>query len=322
MPYKANEVRRHKIPKARYRVKNWRDYDAALRQRGDLTVWVTPAAMAAWTPPHNGRRGRPQKYSEIAVETGLMLRLAFGRPWRQTEGMLASILRLLGLDLPVPDHTTFSRRSADLTVAKALSTASGPVNVVIDATGLQVFGAGEWQLEKHGRKERRTWRKLHLAIDPDTGEIVASELTTTEDGDASQVGPLLDQISGPIASVTADGAYDGDPVYRVIAQRDPTAAVIIPPRSTAVPSDMAETVPTQRDRHLRMIQERGRLGWQKAVNYGRRSLGEVAMMRYKTLIGRCLHARTLPTQKTEAAAGCKVINIMTRLGMPVSRRIA
>ena len=153
-----------------------------------------------------------------------MLRLAFGRPWRQTEGMLASILRLLGLDLPVPDHTTFSRRSVDLTVAKAVRTASGPVNVVIDSTGLKVFGAGEWQREKHGGKGRRTWRKLHLAVDPDTGEILASELTTTEDGDASQVGPLLDQISGPIASVTADGAYDGDPVYRIIAERDPAAA--------------------------------------------------------------------------------------------------
>ncbi|WP_371827052.1 IS5 family transposase [Microvirga sp. VF16] len=297
------------------------EYDAALRRRGDLTVWVTPGAMAAWTPPRSGRRGRPQQYSAIAIETGLMLRLAFGRPWRQTEGMLASILRLLGLDLPVPDHTTFSRRSVDLSVAKALSTARGPVNVVIDSTGLKVFGAGEWQREKHGGKGHRTWRKLHLAVDPDTGEILASELTTTEDGDASLVGPLLDQISSPIASVTADGAYDGEPVYRTIAERDPAAAVIIPPRSTAVPSNTAETAPTQRDRHLQMIQARGRLGWQKAVNYGCRSLGEVAMMRYKTLIGRRLHARALPMQKAEAAAGCKVINVMTRLGMPVSQRI-
>jgi transposase len=257
----------------------------------------------------------------MVVETGLMLRLAFGRPWRQTEGMLASIMRLLRLDLPVPDHTTFSRRSADLTVAAALSTASGPVNVVIDSTGLKVFGAGEWQREKHGGQGRRTWRKLHLAVDPDTSEIVASELTTTADGDPSQVGLLLDQISGSIASVTADGAYDGDPVYRIIAERDPVAAVIIPPRSTAVPSNTAETAPTQRDQHLQLIQERGRLGWQKAVNYGRRSLGEVAMMRYKTVIGRRLRARTLPTQKAETAAGCKVINVMTRLGMPVSRRV-
>jgi transposase len=322
MPYKIHQERRHRIPKARYRVKNWRDYDAALRRRGDLTVWVTAEAIEAWTPANTGRRGRPQRYSEMVVETGLMLRLAFARPWRQTEGMLASIMQLLGLELPVPDHTTFSRRSVNLTVAKAVRTATGPVNVVIDSTGLKVFGAGEWQREKHGGKGRRTWRKLHLAVDPESGAILTSELTTTEDGDASQVGPLLDQISGPIASVTADGAYDGAPVYRIIAERDPAAAVIIPPRSTAVPSDTAETAPTQRDRHLQMIQERGRLGWQKAVNYGRRSLGEVAMMRYKTVIGRRLHARTMPTQEAEAAAGCKVLNIMTRLGMPVSRRIA
>jgi transposase len=194
------------------------------------------------------------------------------------------------------------------------------VNVVIDSTGLKVFGAGEWQRAKHGGQERRTWRKLHLAVDPDTGDILASELTTVEDGDASQVGPLLNQILGPIASVTADGAYDGAPVYRIIAERDPAAAVIIPPRSTAVPSEMVETAPTQRDQHLKLIRERGRLGWQKAVNYGRRSLGEVAMMRYKTVIGRRLHARTLSTQKAEAAAGCKVINIITRLGIPVSHR--
>ena len=321
MPYKVNQERRHRIPKARYRVKNWRDYDAALCRRGDLTVWVTAEALEAWTPATTGRRGRPRRYSEMVVETGLMLRLAFGRPWRQTEGMLTSILCLLDVNLPVPDHTTFSRRSVDLTVAKAVRTATDPVNVVIDSTGLKVFGAGEWRREKHRGKGRRTWRKLHLAADPDTGEILASELTTTEDGDASLVGPLLDQISGPIASVTADGAYDGDPVYRIIAQRDPAAAVIIAPRSTAVLSDNAETAPTQRDRHLRMIQARGRLGWQKAVDYGRRSLGEVAMMRYKTVIGRRLHARTLPTQKAEAAAGCKVLNIMTRLGMPVSQRV-
>ena len=191
MPYKVNQSRRHKIPKARYRVQNWSTYDAALRRRGDLTIWVTPWALAVWTPPHAGRRGRPQRYSDIAIEAGLMLRLAFGRPWRQTEGLLGSLMGLLGLDLPVPDHTTFSRRSVNLTVATALNKASGPVTVVIDSTRLKVFGAGEWHLEKHGGKPRRTWRKLHLAIDPDTGETLASALTAA---DTSLVGPLLDQI--------------------------------------------------------------------------------------------------------------------------------
>ena len=223
-----------------------------------------------------------------------MLRLAFGRPWRQTEGMLTSILCLLDVNLPVPDHTTFSRRSVDLTVAKAVRTATGPVNVVIDATGLKVFGAGEWQRETHGGKGRRTWRKLHLAADPDTGEILASELTTSEDGDASLVGPLLDQISGPIASVTADGAYDGDPVYRIIAQRDPAAAVIIPPRSTAVPSEHCRDGAHPARPAPPDDPGAGSAWLAEGLNYGRRALGEVAMMRYKTLIGRRLHAWILP----------------------------
>ena len=137
-----------------------------------------------------------------------LLRLAFGRPWRQTEGLLRSLAALLGAGIGVPDHTTFSRRSPGLALAGSLAQArrTGPVHVVIDATGLKVHGAGEWLVEKHGGRGRRAWRKLHLAVDPDSGEILASELTAAEEGDAALVGPLLDQITGPIASVTADGA--------------------------------------------------------------------------------------------------------------------
>jgi hypothetical protein len=326
MPYKANEARRHKIPRARYRVANWPEYDRALQRRGSLTVWVTPEALAAWHPPKTGRRGRSRTYSDIAIETGHLLRLAFGRPWRQTEGLLRSLATLLGLDIGVPDHTTFSRRSPGLSLASSLAEAqrSGPVHVVIDATGLKVYGAGEWLTEKHGERGRRTWRKLHLAVDPTSGEILASELTTTGEGDAALVGPLLDRITGAIASVTADGAYDGEPVYRAVAERqpDPPAAVVIPPRASAVPSPTADTTPSQRDQHIRMIQDKGRLGWQKAVGYGKRSLGETAVFRYKTIIGRSLRARTLSSQKTEARVACSVLNRMTRLGMPVSQRIA
>src|SRR3954452_12129635 len=234
MHYKANEARRHKIPRARYRVSSWTEYDRALQQRGSLTVWVTPEALAAWHPPKTGRRGRSCTYSDIAIETGHLLRLAFGRPWRQTEGLLRSLATLLGLDIGVPDHTTFSRRSPGLVLARSLAQAqrSRPVHVVIDSTGLKVYGAGEWLAETHGERGQRTWRKLHLAVDPNSGEILASELTTIEEGDASQVSPLLEQITSLIASVIADGAYDGEPVYRAVAERqlDPPAAVIIPPR--------------------------------------------------------------------------------------------
>src|SRR4051794_33987365 len=158
MPSPANEARRHKILKTKYQVKNWGEYDRALQERGSLTLWVTPEAIAAWQAPLTGQRGRPPLYSNVAIETGHLLRLAFGRPWRQTEGLLRSILILLGVGLAVPDHTTFSRRSVGLAPLPALPQNTPAVHVVLDSTGLKVFGAGEWQREKHGERGRRTWR--------------------------------------------------------------------------------------------------------------------------------------------------------------------
>jgi len=178
-------------------------------------------------------------------------------------------------------------------------------------------------VEKHGERGMQTWRKLHLAVDPSTGEILASELTSNEEGDASQIGPLLEQIPGTLASVTADGAYDGEPIYQAVAERqpDPPVAVVVPPRSTAVPSPDAGTTPSQRDQHIQMIEDKGRMGWQKAVGYGTRSHAETAVFRYKAVIGSSLRARTLPAQKTETKVACSVLNRMTCLGMPMSQRI-
>jgi hypothetical protein len=231
-----------------------------------------------------------------------------------------SVTTLLGVSLEIPDHTTFSRRSAGLSLPTSLTPSSGPVHVLIDSTGLKIYGAGEWQSVKHGERGRRTWRKLHLAVNPDTHEILASELTSNEIGDPSMVSPLLDQIPGSLASITADGAYDGEPVCRAIAERQPQPlpTVIIPPRRTAVPSSATNS---PRDRHIEVIQAKGRLSWQKAVGYGKRALVETAMFRYKTLIGPRLRARTLPAQKSEAQMACAVINRMTQLGMPISQRV-
>src|SRR3954447_15484868 len=260
MPYLANAARHHKFAKTRCRVSNWREYDRALQERGSLTLWVTPEALKAWHAPPTGKRGRARYYSDLAIETGHLLRLAFGRPWRQTEGLLRSVVTLLGVSLAIPDHTTFSRRSTGLSLPTTLTPSSEPVHVVIDSTGLKVYGAGEWQREKHGERGRRSWRKLHLAVNPESGEILASELTTNEVGDLAVVGPLLEQIPGVIASVMADGAYDAEPVYRAIAEHQPPASstVIIPPRVTAVLSPAADTVPRPRDQHIQMIQEKGR----------------------------------------------------------------
>jgi len=283
-------------------------------------VVIPPRASAVPSPTADTAPSQRDQHIRMIRDKGRL-------GWQKAVGYgRRSLATLLGLDIGVPDHTTFSRRSPGLTLASSLAQAqrTGPVHVVIDSTGLKVYGAGEWLSEKHDERGQRTWRKLHLAVDPNSGEILASELTTIAEGDAALVGPLLDQITSSIASVMADGAYDGEPVYRAVAERqpDPPAAVVIPPRASAVPSPTADTAPSQRDQHIRMIRNKGHLGWQKTVGYGRRSLGETAVFRYKTIIGRGLRARTLPSQKTEARVACSVLNRMTRLGMPVSQRIA
>jgi transposase len=323
MPRPVNVARHRPFPKTQYKVKNWSEYDQALQNRGSLTLWVTPEALAAWHAPQTGRRGRSPLYSDVAIETGHLLRLTFGRPWRQTEGLLRSIMTLLGVSLGIPDHTTLSRRSVGLSLTTIRTENSEPVHVVIDSTGLKVYGAGEWQTEKHGERGRRTWRKLHLAVNSNSGEILASELTTKETGDLSMVAPLLKQIPESLASVMADGAYDAEPVYRAVVQRQrqPPPAIVIPPRVTAVLSPAADSVPSPRDQHLQMIQEKGRRAWQKAVSYGKRSLVETAMFRYKTLMGPTLRARKFAAQKTEARVACSVMNRMTQLGRPISQRV-
>jgi hypothetical protein len=321
VPFKANAARRHRIPKQRHRVTNWAAYDAALRRRGSLTVWFTDAAIAAWRVEPRATPGGQPSYSALAIATALTLRAVFRLALRQTEGLIGSILRLLGLGLAVPDHTTLSRRAGTLEVSR-LRPGSEPVHLLVDSTGLKLCGQGEWLAEKHGTKKRRSWKKLHLGVDADTGRIVASELTGKDVDDGSQVGPLLDQVDGPVASSTADGAYDRDDVYAGVAARHPDAAIVVPPRSGAVPSDTADTAPTRRDQHLRCIAERGRRGWQKASGYNWRALIEADVSRYKGVIGDGLRSRTDGRQATEAAIAVRVLNRMLDLGRPEYVRIA
>jgi len=247
VPFKADADHRHHIPKQRFRVTNWREYDASMRQRGSLTVWVTDEAIAAWTAEPRTTRGGQQTYSALAILTALTLKAVFRLALRQTEGLIGSVLRLLGLDLAVPDHSTLSRRAVTLDVPRPRASASAePMHLLVDSTGLKLCGAGEWLNEKHGTKVRRSWRKLYFGLDAATGKIVASVLTTKDVDDGSQVGVLLDQVEGPLASFTGDGAYDQDGVAPSIAERYPAAAIIVPPRSNAVPSETAETAPTRK----------------------------------------------------------------------------
>ena len=329
MPFKANAPRRHHIPKQRRRVTNWAEYDAALRQRGSLTVWFTEAAVAAWEAEPRTTPGGQPHYSDLAIMTALTLKAVFRLALRQTEGLIGSVIRLLGLDLSVPDHTTLSRRAETLEVPRPRSdsrTEAGrdpePVHLLVDSTGLKLCGAGEWLVEKHGTRTRRAWRKMHLGVDAETGRIVAATLTDRDVDDASQVGPLLDQVDGQIASFTGDGAYDQDGVYTSVAERHPAAAIIVPPRATAVPSRTAETAPTQRDRHLDLIAEKGRMGWQKASGYNWRARAEATIGRFKRVIGDGLRSHTEERRATEMDVAVHVLNRMLELGRPESVRIA
>jgi hypothetical protein len=240
---------------------------------------------------------------------------------RQTEGLIGSILQLLGLDLAVPDHSTLSRRAETLEVPRS-APSTGPVHLLVDSTGLRLCGPGEWLAEKHGTRRRRSWRKLHIGVDADTRQILATELTTSDVDDGSQVGPLLEQVEGSLASLTGDEAYDQAGVYGAVIQRHPDAEVIVPPRSTAVLSEDVATAPTQRDRHLQSITEHGRRGWQKRSGYTRRALVEAAISRLKRVVGDALRSRTEHCRATEIAIAVHALNRMLELGRPKSVRTA
>ncbi|HUL14322.1 MAG TPA: IS5 family transposase [Methylococcaceae bacterium] len=324
MPHKNNHARRHKFSKPKYRVTNWSDYNAALQQRGSLTIWFTEEAQAGWLAVKTGKRGAQPVYSDLAIETSLTLRLVFKQPLRQTTGLLRSLTAILKLDeLPIPNYSTLSRRGQRLKVSlKVKRAANQPLHILVDSSGLKIYGEGEWLQQKHGAKSRRRWRKLHIALDAETHQMVAIELTTDEVGDPTVVPDLLAQTKGEIASFTADGAYDGDSLYHAIANHQPDVVdVIIPPRSTSVLSEQAATQPTARDRHIQGIADLGRMGWQRESGYNRRSLVENSFYRYKTIIGRRLHTRNLSNQQTEAKLGCAALNRMTQLGMPASQMV-
>ena len=319
MPHKYNADRRHRIPKTRYKVMNWRDYEAGLRKRGSLTIWFTEEAIAAWRAAPRTTPGGQARYSDLAVETSLILRTVFHQPLRQTEGLVGSLLGLMGLDLPIPDHTTLSRRARTLAVAP--QAVSGPVHLLVDSTGVKLSGPGEWLVEKHGTRRRRAWRKLHLGVDAKTGTIVASTLTSKEVDDAAELGSLLDQVEEPLAAVIADGAYDQENVYDTVAEHSAEAAVVVPPRSTAVLSASAETDPTQRDRHIQVIAEQGRMAWQKTSGYNARAGAEGTMSRYKRIIGDTLRSHSRPAQERTRIA-VAVLNRMLDLARSESVRAA
>ena len=307
----------HPRYKTKYRVANWAAYNRALVRRGDVTVWLSAEAIAGWTPRRSGRRGGQRRYSDLAIEAALTLRLLYHLPLRQAEGFLHALFGMMRLDLSAPDYTTLSRRSQHLRRRLRPVPTDEGIHLVLDSTGLSIVGEGEWAAAKHGGRGRRGWRKLHLGVDQ-SGVIRVHTLTEETGDDATTALDLLTAVEGPLVRVTADAAYDTVAVYETAGARG--ATVVVPPARTANVSGHGPRSPA-RDRTITLVKTLGRRQWKKASGYHRQSRVENTFFRYKSIIGDGLRARSPAGQGSEVVLGCEILNRMTELGRPVSYRI-
>jgi hypothetical protein len=319
---------RHRSTKKRshFRTRNWAEYNAALVQRGSLTLWVDEAVLEAWlNHERTGQAGAPRTYTDTAISTGLTLKVVYHLPLRATEGLLRSLLKLMGLNqLPVPDHSTLCRRQKTLEVALPQQRKGQAVHVVVDSTGCKIYGEGEWKVRQHGISKRRTWRKLHLAIDEASGQILGAVLSTNDVADSAALPALLEQVEEPIKQLSGDGSYDKRVCYDTLRKHQQEQGqplqVTIPPRQGARIWQHGNSKGERlaRDENLRRVRQVGRRKWKEESGYHRRSLVETAMFRFKTIFGEKLSARVFESQAAEAFLRCAALNKMTQLGMPES----
>jgi len=292
-----------------YKVVHWKEYNQALVGRGNFMLWISEEVISQWRHANQDNKvGRPFVSSDCVIETILTLRALFRLTYRNTEGFVQGIIGLMRIEAAIPDFTTLAKRSKNLSVALNASNVKGPVFLVVDSTGLNVYGEGEWKVRQHGWSKRRTWRKRHLAIDAETQEIVAEVLTDNATDDAAVVDELLNQTQNKTGKFGGDGAYDKCKVDETLSQRGITP--IIPPRRDAKIQRHGnrKSAPLPRDETIRGIRKLGRAEWERKVGCHRRSLAETAMDRLKTLPGPTLKNRNEETQKNEARLRCKILN--------------
>jgi hypothetical protein len=324
MPFNFHASQRHRIPKARYRVHHCPEYDRSLVRRGDIRVWLSGDAIAGWRAACRRTLGGQRRFSNLAIEATLMLGAVMRLPLRQTWGFVRSLTEVMQLDLSVPDHATLTRRRRTVDVQHRRWPRRGPVDIVIDSTGLKFFGAGEWARAKHG-ETRRSWRKLHLSVDPVSHEIIAHALTDDDTADAAMIGELLASSGGNIRAVIADGAYDGAPVYEAIRAARPERSpprIVIPPGKTSIPARQEPHGGSERKRHAAQIAAHERMVWQKRHGYGRLAPVETAISRIKRINGGRLTSRTFGAQQHEVAIHIKIANRNMTLARPISERIS
>jgi hypothetical protein len=307
------------LNKDKYKVANWPSYNEGLKQRGSLTLWIDSDLASCWKQVSENKRGGQKVYSALAIESCLVVRKVYRLPLRQTEGFIKSIFRVLDLAIPVPCYTTVCRRSNGLTVNLA-SSHGAITDIVVDSTGLKVYGEGEWKVRKYGAGKHRTWMKVHIAANGQTQEIEAVVMTTNAVDDATEVGSLMSQIKKPVDRFIADGAYDKDKVREQLYNKN--IRQVIPPQRNAVADKKDRVYMTQRDQAIKAIKAVGRKKWKMKEGYHQRSKAETAMFRYKTIIGDKLAARKTAHQKTEVAVGCKILNVMLQTTKPESFKFA
>ena len=314
-----------KTKQVSYRVRNWTKYNQSLVSRGSMSVWIDGEVIATWQPEPKGKRqrGGQTRYSDRAIECLLMLKAVYGLPYRQTVGFAQSIFDLMGADVEMPDYTLLCKRSADFSVDLAPSETGEPKHIVVDSTGLKIYGEGEWKVRQHGYSKRRTWRKFHLSADETTQELQAVVVTEANVDDAQAAKKLLADTPGEIDQVSGDGSYDTRKFYDAATQRG-IQRIAVPPRRDAKiwQHGNSNKAPLPRDENLRVIRRQGRKKWKCDSGYHRRSLAETAVYRFKTIFGNTLSTRTLSRQVTEVRIKAAALNRMTRLGMPDSYRMA
>lgn len=308
-----------------YRIKNWSQYNKSLIQRGSINFWFSEESIKKWkSTSHTGEKGRPQEYSDDAILCALLIRIVYHLPLRAVEGLLRSLAELLKLNIKIPSYTQICRRAKDL--KKVLKKLSGkhPTDIVFDSTGLKVYGEGEWKVKQHGASKRRTWRKLHLGVDPDSKEIIVGDLTTNGvgSGDAQTGKKMIKRVPKGVKKIFGDGAYDGIE-FRQEAENSGAEAIVPPPRDAVIHPNTADPAIKKRNDAILEINglggdDRARKLWKIMKGYHRRSLAETTMYRIKQLTGAHLRSREWERQCVEGYVKYLVVNKMTKLGMPNS----
>jgi hypothetical protein len=303
-----------------YKIRNWKEYNQALKQRGSLAIWIEEDIESKWYYQGKRQRGAQFEYSDASIEMAAVLREVYQLPYRQLEGFLKSLIVHAKWEVKVPDYTVIHKRIKKLgiSVPDSVKDSKEKKYIVIDSTGLKVYGEGEWKVRQHGWGKHRTWMKLHVAVDEATAMIESCALTTNGVHDADMVEPLLDEVKGTIKKMAGDGAYDKSKVYALLKGRKIKA--IIPPQKGARIKKHGNTrgKPLARDKNIRDIRKLGRKRWKKKTKYHRRSLAETSIFRFKVVFGGKLKSRTMEMQKIEVKNKCSLLNKMTLLGRPES----